>query len=292
MKILLATDGSKFANDAAAFLARLPHREEMDLTVMSVVPTLAIFNNSEVKEWQRKYSEAQTKQANQNCLEIERFFEGADVNVEKIVTSGHPGSEIVSEARKRKCDFIVIGAMGHSLLERMMVGSVSDYVATHASCSVLVVRPTGLGSKNHGRLNVCIAYDTSVQSRYAMIELESFQWGAETHFDIVSGFGYPFDYVDVPIAIEMKEIECKFQQNLDAVAMEAQKVLPNVQPHLLQTLHVGEALVEFTSEKKSDLIVLGDTGYGLLERTVLGSVSRYVLRHASCSVWIARKPRH
>ena len=292
MKILLATDGSKFANDAAAFLARLPHREGMDLTVMSVVPTMAILNHSEVKEWQRKYSEAQTKQANQNCLEVERFFEGAVASVEKVVTSGHPGSEIVSEARKRKSDFVVIGAMGHSLLERMMIGSVSDYVATHASCSVLVVRPTGLGSKNHGHLNVCIAYDSSVQSRYAMVELETFQWGADAHFDIVSGFGYPFNYMEVPIAVEMQGIENMFQKNLDAVAKEAQKVLPHVQPHLVQTLHIGETLVEFTSNKKSDLIILGDTGYGLLGRAVLGSVSRYVLRHASCSVWIARKPRH
>ena len=292
MKILLATDGSKHSNEAAAFLARLPYRDKVDVTVMSVIPAMAVWSHSEAPDWQQRYSEAQTKQANQACLEIARVFDGANTTVDTVISTGHPGSQIVSEAQQRTSDLVVIGAMGHSALERMMVGSVSDYVANHASCSVLVVRPTGLGLKEHRQLNVCVGFDNSDQSKYALKELESFQWGAQTHFDIVNGFGTPFNHLDVPVEIDMKEIQEMLQRNLNAVSTEAREASPNLHPHLIQMLHIGEGLAEFTREQKSDLIVVGDSGYGLLGRAILGSVSRYVLRHAPCSVWIARKPRY
>jgi hypothetical protein len=38
-------------------------------------------------------------------------------------------------------------------------------------------------------------------------------------------------------------------------------------------------------------VVVGETPHSVLARLVLGSVSRYVLRHAQCSVWIARQSR-
>jgi nucleotide-binding universal stress UspA family protein len=298
MKILLATDGSESASHAATFLARLPHRERMKLTIASIVPTMAILSNSEVKEWQRHYVEIETRQANKFCEKIRQSFEGADADIETVVTSGHPGSEILAEAKRRDCDLIVLGAVGHSLLERMMVGSVSDFVATNASCSVLVVRPAvsmvanQTNSKGHQGLRVCIGYDNSDQSKFVFNDLESFLWGTDTHFDIVSGFRFPFSYVDLPVAIAPKEVDEPYNKNLKAITSFAQKVFPNVQPHLIEMHHTGHGLTEFAMKHECDLIALGDTGHGLLGRTILGSVSRYVLRHAPCSVWIARNPKH
>ena len=48
---------------------------------------------------------------------------------------------ILAEAKDLDCDLIVIGARGHSFFGRLLIGSVSDSIATHAKCSVLVVRP-------------------------------------------------------------------------------------------------------------------------------------------------------
>ena len=78
-------------------------------------------------------------------------------SIETLVSEGHPGSTIVNTAKERDIDLIVIGAVGHSTIDRMLLGSVSAFVATHASCSVLVVRPTGLREAAHPSLRPCIA---------------------------------------------------------------------------------------------------------------------------------------
>jgi nucleotide-binding universal stress UspA family protein len=39
----------------------------------------------------------------------------------------------------------------------------------------------------------------------------------------------------------------------------------------------------------ADLVVLGSHGYGFLDRLILGSVSQFVLSHATCSVEVVRR---
>jgi len=52
--------------------------------------------------------------------------------------------------------------------------------------------------------------------------------------------------------------------------------------------HAGDALVEFAKKRGSDIVVLGNSVQDRLGRFLFGSTSRYVLRHAKCSIWIAR----
>ena len=50
----------------------------------------------------------------------------------------------------------------------------------------------------------------------------------------------------------------------------------------------GEALVDIAKEKKPLMVVMGTRGMGTMRRTILGSVSDYVLHHAHCPVMIYR----
>jgi nucleotide-binding universal stress UspA family protein len=47
---------------------------------------------------------------------------------------------ILDEAEKWKVDVIVLGSHGRSEFDRMVMGSVSEAVALHATCSVEVIR--------------------------------------------------------------------------------------------------------------------------------------------------------
>jgi nucleotide-binding universal stress UspA family protein len=76
---------------------------------------------------------------------------------------------------------------------------------------------------------------------------------------------------------------------IESKEIELRELTPVVTTNVIESSHVGDGLVQFVKENKSDVIVLGSTGGGLLSALLLGSVSRYVLRHAGCSVWIARK---
>ena len=56
--------------------------------------------------------------------------------------AGQPQEELVKYAVVNKIDLIVLGVRGHSLMEKLFVGSTTDLVARQAPCPVLSVRPT------------------------------------------------------------------------------------------------------------------------------------------------------
>jgi len=59
------------------------------------------------------------------------------------VLAGDPRQTLLDVAQSERADLIVVGSHGRSGLAKMMLGSVSSHVVTHAPCSVLVVKQTG-----------------------------------------------------------------------------------------------------------------------------------------------------
>lgn len=290
MKVLLATDASKNAEKAAWFLARLPHSERLELTILAVTAKHEIHGSPDIMDWLHRNAEAEKLRIAEACQQIERLFAGADATVETVVVEGHPGKTIVAEAKSRKSELVVLGAVGHSALDRMLVGSVSDFVATHAHCSVLIVRPAGEGEREHDGLNVTVAFDDSEQSRFALEQLSIFKWGIKTKAFVVNGLALPLSFSDVPIEIDTEQIKADMRPKVNAAAEKLRGLFADVTSHVIEINHVGEGIIGFAHDHATDLIVLGDTGNGLVGRFLMGSVSRFILRHARCSVWIARKP--
>ena len=62
------------------------------------------------------------------------------LHVSTVVEFGRAKNLIIEEAEKWGADSIFVGAKGHRLMERMLLGSVSYAVAARAHCSVEVVR--------------------------------------------------------------------------------------------------------------------------------------------------------
>ena len=64
----------------------------------------------------------------------------AGVQTEFTQITGHPSSTICEFARSCHADVIAIGRRGHSSLQEMSIGSVSNHVMHHAPCSILLVQ--------------------------------------------------------------------------------------------------------------------------------------------------------
>ena len=73
---------------------------------------------------------------------IAKFAErtGLEKDVALEVQWGNPKWSIVSWAREKAADLIVVGSHGHHGIERLL-GSVSSSILHQAPCDVLVVRP-------------------------------------------------------------------------------------------------------------------------------------------------------
>jgi nucleotide-binding universal stress UspA family protein len=64
----------------------------------------------------------------------------AGVKTETSHHLGDPGNKICEAAKTQGVDLIVLGRRGHSGLNELLMGSVSNYVLHHAPCSVLIVQ--------------------------------------------------------------------------------------------------------------------------------------------------------
>lgn len=72
-----------------------------------------------------------------------------DLPVETHVLGGEPGPAIVALANDCGADLIIMETHGRTGLNRMLMGSVAEYVLRHARCPVLTMKP-GTGQHRQG----------------------------------------------------------------------------------------------------------------------------------------------
>ncbi len=153
MKILLATDGSKFSEAAVDEVANKPWPKETEVKIVSVmeVPVIPVVegwvpNNSYFEEMEQ-FIENQANQAVNKAAEKLRREQGENLKITTEVLSGYPKHVITDEANRWEADLIVVGSHGYRGLTKLWLGSVSQAVASHARCSVEIVRARDLASR-------------------------------------------------------------------------------------------------------------------------------------------------
>lgn len=314
MKILLAVDGSQHAAAATEFLARFPFPRPVKVEVITVVNPPEVVVTAQSEMWYPQYLEHQEEFASQTLQRAQTLLKKSskllsesgelddeEVDVTTHRTMGHIGHCIVDRAADGEFDLIVVAAKGHSAFERVLLGSVSDYVATHAKCSVLVVRPT-LESSNANELNeITVAVDEREISAQMVDHLCRFPFGASHRFHVVTASVKLEVFREDILASTMEEAarrRSEAKNTADAAADRLRKCGGSEEPSAacdhrvtgdsIEVEHVGDGLVQYAEQVGSDLIVLGDSQRGVVSRFLLGSTSRYVLRHVHCSVLIIR----
>lgn len=140
MKILLAIDGSKFSDAAAHSVARQFRPQDTEVLVLSVVEPISETVPPQMSP--RYYPELndQVAEAKQMIESVGRMLAEAGFKVSTSVATGDAKAVILDEATQWRADLIVVGSHGRTGLERFLLGSVSEAIARHTSCSVEIVR--------------------------------------------------------------------------------------------------------------------------------------------------------
>ncbi len=68
--------------------------------------------------------------------------------VDERLIEGSAGTAICAFAEEIKPDVVVVGSHGRGWFQRLVIGSVSEYVARHCTSPVLIVRPHGSEEAN------------------------------------------------------------------------------------------------------------------------------------------------
>jgi nucleotide-binding universal stress UspA family protein len=216
---------------------------------------------------------------------------GTDVD-EKLL-SGSAFEQLVTAATDAKGRLVVVGAVGHGLARRLLVGSVAERTAESSPIPTLVVRPGGrLASWIRGEhgLKILVGYDYSAASDAALAwvnalgEIGKFQatvlysnWPP----DEARRLGYEGP---LPLAANPKAVQKNLERDLEkrvAAFLPEQEVNAIVEPGW----GTPEGyLFQMASRQNVDLIVVGTHQRHGLGRLLLGSVSRAVLHHATVPV--------
>mgnify|MGYP000974779602 CR=1 FL=1 len=146
MKVLVAVDGSVCSQAAVATVAARPWPAGTEIKLLSVAE-LQILPTSEFIVLPPSYYDDMARIANEQAgaalkAAVETMQKRATVDL-KMTTEQHTGiakSVILDEAEKWGADLIVVGSHGYKGMQRFLLGSVSQAVATHATCSVEIVR--------------------------------------------------------------------------------------------------------------------------------------------------------
>jgi nucleotide-binding universal stress UspA family protein len=147
MKILLATDGSTFSERAVNVVAGRPWPAGSEIKILYVVhssipdvpdPLLMFYaGRMQMLEEERAHGKTAVEQA-ASRLRTSEGNRALEITTE--VLEGSPKELIVAEAERWGADLIVAGSHGRGAVGRFFLGSVSLAVATHAACSVEIVR--------------------------------------------------------------------------------------------------------------------------------------------------------
>lgn len=292
MKIVLAVDGSENSRHAEDYLEHFPFGEPLDVAVVHVCPTADLHAlGSEVAPEVNQLVDECRRRGAQLLEESAARCRNWARSVTTHLEDGHAGKQVVQIADQVRADVIVLGARGISGLRRFLLGSVSEGVAKHAHCSVLIIRTPKNEDVRHPAGNILIADDCSPAAAAAVQRLQSWPLGESrsvTVMGVVETFRhFGFEYTresgqDVDWQTRVVE------KHVHDIGERLKGGTPHVHPFVCRASHAAEAILEKAEELKTDLIVMGTTGRSGWNRLLLGSVSSQVLRHSQCSVWLER----
>jgi nucleotide-binding universal stress UspA family protein len=144
MKIVLATDGSKFSETAAQMVSSRFRTEDAQILVLQVVEPLVFSSPPQMAAGYAPEMGARLqdrlKRAKDSVAHNAETLRKAGFKVDSRVAESETRTGILDTAANWDADLIVLGSHGEKGLRKFLLGSVAEFVARHARCSVLVVR--------------------------------------------------------------------------------------------------------------------------------------------------------
>lgn len=271
--ILYATDGSVGALAGARFLAALPLGRQCHLSLLAVLP-------------EQGRVDAMTLLG--PALQLLR---DTTATLHTQIRWGEADEAILSVLATQPADLVVLGSRGLSGLSHLLLGSVSEHVARHAPCSVLLARPLQSDLRS-----LVLGMDGSECSHHAAEWLSRFPLpGACTLHSVTV-------LPDGPTAALSHRGHLSPVRAGSGQRASLETGLPPASHHprpagvpaerpVESHVEIGDparGILSVAAQCEADLIVVGSHGRTGIGRLLLGSVSDEVLRQAPCSVLVVK----
>jgi nucleotide-binding universal stress UspA family protein len=291
MRILFATDGFRPARAGEEMIVGLFDRAKVQIEVFSVEPDPVVIRPTMDGYLDLTRSDMPVLGAEAVAREAADRLAKEGFTTTFDAANGDPVDEILSAAEKGAFDLIVLGASHDSWLGNTLLGSVSTHVLHGARRPVLVAhRPPS------GRARILFGVDGSAGAasaiEFATNILDAARCTTEVamvvHHPIAAaypvGFPTPVSYSGNS---ERERIEAARR-----LIQRAGRPLKDAGFAVDEAVLVGGITSQLLKEAENigaDLVVVGSRGLGTMRRTLMGSTSEQMARHAPAG--LVSRPR-
>lgn len=297
--ILWATDGSQEADLALGYAKYLAGLTGAGIIGLHVIPIPGGLFFGALREKDASFDKWQKdieSQAGERFADAKKELEESGIPFEGVLVRGEPAEEILAFAERRNVGLIAMGKRGHSLLEKVVVGSETGKVLRGAHVPVLAVkrdRPFDGGSLKKILVPLDLADETESAFMFALDLAEL----ADAHVSAVYALrldmyaqDIPAGALDIVIRESYSEL-AKSAANLSRKYEESRgvKLSKPVATDVVHGISPALSIAQYAKENDTDLIVINTHGRKGIERFVLGSVTERLIPESPCSV-IALKP--
>jgi len=303
-KIVVATDFSEEAEVAlrqALRVARTIDAEIVLLHVCDVVQPIppAIPANHAAFQSFYEIAQQQVKIARARLEQIRERIHGQGVDVSHMIIEGFPDTGICEAAVDLDARLIVTGTRGLTGVKRFILGSVAERAVRLSELDVLVARKAAERIPSAGGFHdVLVPVDFS-QASQRTLPLALSMTAPEGRVQVVHVLERAYPLMGYEDALVGPSVD--FGALWETAVVEARSrceemVATHVReggPTITQDIIEGSpafAIQEHLDRGTYDLVVMGSHGRRGFRRALLGSVAERTVRHAPCSVLIARSP--
>lgn len=294
-RVVVGYDGTPQASRAVEWAAMEAARRGAQLTVLYVIDYSRFVtggDNSGGVGWAPNLAADSSRVLVDKGVDLARTTVPG-LQVDGQTTVGRPIGSLVEASRI--ADLMVLGSRGHGTLRNLVVASVSESVASHAHCPVVIVggHRAVVPDRDHP---VVVGVDGSAASRAAVEFAASSAETSSAPLVVVCAWNDVARYsrwvsVDTRVVIDRDGLlpaERKAARDvLDAAAAHVRARHPDV-PVTCRLVEGTPAAVLLLAGGDAGLIVVGTRGHGALAGLLLGSVSHAVAHGSQRPVAVVR----
>lgn len=274
--IVVGTDGTASSEAAVRWAAAEAARREVPLRIVHAYD--AEHDHSGLE---RQFAQAALDAAIRQARKV-----APAVRIEERAPAGDPVHGLLGAGADA---LIVLGNRGRGGFASLLLGSVSQRVATHASGPVVIVR----GRTEVAGGPVVAGVDDSAAADGVLAAAFDAAASQGCSLAVVRTYAPPTPLWvgDIPVVDgEAPVVDAARQRDLEALVAPWRDKYPQVDAEVAVSPD-GPAAVLVALSHSARLVVVGSRGHGTLAGTLLGSTGLQLLHHAGCPVLIERGPQ-
>ncbi|QTD38921.1 universal stress protein [Polaribacter batillariae] len=264
-KILVPIDFSKPSEYAAKMAAKIAKKAKATVYLIHMIelPTGVIDMGSGSK-FSIPESMLYLRKTREKVLDFKKSFFSEDIPVEYFIKLNTPFDGIKKYADKIDADLIIMGSKGHSEFEEIIIGSNTEKIVRTSKTPVIVVKKD---SKKFKLKNLVFASNFKEDNKEVFAKFLDFANAFDSKVHLLK--------INTP-------------SNFESTANTKQKVknfikeynLPKHSINVYNDTSVEEGIINFSKEKKADLIALSTHGRSGISHLFTASVTKNLSKKA------------